>query len=101
MSCKDADIKYYLNKKNISPLEPVNPSMLIHPEDGVRVGIQASLTKAPHLEANEEIWTTLILCQLRALMTRDLSVSNAAVFRDFHSIKKRRKKLTKNSCHQK
>lgn len=45
--------------------------MLIHPEDAVRVGIQASLTKAPHLKANEEIWTTFLHCQLRALMTTD------------------------------
>lgn len=71
MSFKDLKMKQYFNKENISPVEPVNPSLLIHPKDGVRVGIQGSLAKASHLQANEEIWTTSLQCQLRALMTRD------------------------------
>lgn len=71
MSYKDPEIKEYINKETISAVAMVDPLLLFQPEDAVRVPVQASLAQAPHLKDNAEIWTTLLSCQLRALMTRD------------------------------
>ena len=71
MFYNDPKKREYINKETISAVAMVDPLLLFQSEDAVRVAVQASLAQAPHLKDNAETWTTLLSCQLRALMTRD------------------------------